>query len=58
MSAFDLEAMRSRNRLNNGIPFLAVVKADELWLVAPESSDLLDRFSDEGNDPYQEEAEL
>jgi hypothetical protein len=55
VSFFDLEAMRSRNRLDAGSPFLAIVKGDELLLIAPEpTDDGADRFGDEGNDPYEE----
>jgi hypothetical protein len=35
MTAFEFEAMQSRNWLDAGVPFLAVVQADELLLLAP-----------------------
>lgn len=62
MSAFDLEAMRSRNRVEIGVPFLAVVQGDELAVDAaliPEArlKDVLGRFNDEGRNPYSEEGE-
>lgn len=64
MSAFELEAMRSRNRVDAGERFLelrgmrslmnALVEDEDREFPKPYSADERDRFSDEGRDPYQE----